>query len=91
MKQRVLAGRILVKPVAVKKETDGGIIIPGNVDKRPSSGTIVARGKDTPDVEMELREGDFVVFREGVGQEVEIDENPYILMTQKDTLYFIRD
>lgn len=91
MKARILAGRILVKPEPVEKKTEGGIYIPENINKKPSSGQVVVRGKSLPDVEMEIREGDYVVFHEGVGQEVDIDDTTYLLMQQKDTLYYIRD
>lgn len=91
MKQKILAGRILIDPVQVKKETDSGIIIPENVNKRPTSGTVVLRGDDLQEVKMEIREGDFVVFPEGIGREIEIDEHKYLLMKQEDTLYHVRD
>lgn len=91
MKQRVLAGRIMVDPVEVEKKTGGGIIIPENASKRPTEGTVVIRGDDLIEVKMEIREGDFVVFPEGVGREVEIDEHKYLLMKQDDILYYTRN
>jgi len=91
MRQMILALRILVDPVKVEKETKGGIIIPDNINKRPSSGIVVQRGNSSTEVEMEIKIGDHVVFPEGVGQEVEINGKSYLLMTQKDTLYHTRD
>ena len=87
---RILAGRILVDPVPVEEKTSGGVIIPGNVNKKPSEGAVVVRGNSLPDVEMEIREGDKVVFNEGAGNPVEIDEKEYLLMEQRHVLYFVR-
>lgn len=87
---KILAGRILVDPVPVKETTDGGIIKPAMINKKPSSGTVVVRGDDMTDIKMEIREGDKVVFNEGAGNEVEIDEKGYLLMEQRHVLYFTR-
>ena len=87
---RILAGRILIDPVEVEKKTDGGIIIPNNINKKPTEGTVVVRGNGLPDVEMEIREGDKVVFNEGAGQDVDINDKTYLLMEQRHVKYFVR-
>jgi len=87
---RILAGRVLIDPVQVAEKTEGGIIIPGNVNKKPTEGVVVVRGNSLPDVEMEIREGDKVVFNEGAGNEVEINEKEYLLMEQRHVLFFVR-
>jgi len=87
---RILAGRVLIDPVQVEEKTEGGIIIPGNVNKKPTEGVVVVRGNSLPDVEMEIREGDKVVFNEGAGNEVEINEKEYLLMEQRHVLFFVR-
>ena len=89
---KILAGRILVKPPVKEEQTVGGIIIPGNIDKKPNSGTVVVVGKGLVDVEMEIAVGDNVVFNEGAGMVVKIgkDEEEYLLMEQRHVNYWTR-
>ena len=87
---RILAGRILVKPDAIESKTEGGIYIPPSMDIKSNKGTVVARGDDLPDVKMELKTGDRVIYPENTGTEVEIEDVKYILMEQWVVIYFIR-
>jgi len=87
---KILPGRILIDPVEVDKKTEGGIILPSNINKKPTEGEVVVRGNSLSDVEMEIKEGDKVVFNEGAGNEVKINDKEYLLMEQRHVLYFIR-
>ena len=45
IKHRVLGERVLVRRDEVKKETEGGILLPGADQDKPSKGVVVAIGE----------------------------------------------
>ena len=92
MKGKILAGRILVDPEKREEKTESGIIIPGNIDKRPTRGVVVLCGEGFDNVKMEVKVGDTVLFNEGNGMEVEIEEGSekkYLLMEQRSVNYIV--
>ncbi|CZE48675.1 co-chaperone GroES [Campylobacter geochelonis] len=83
MKFQPLGKRVLVEREEETKTTASGIIIPDNASKeKPSSGKIVAVGKECEDVEV----GDTVVFAKYAGSEVSIDEKKYLILNLEDVL-----
>ena len=92
MKGNILAGRVLVDPEVVEEKTDSGIFIPQNINKRPTRGKVVLCGGDLPNVKMEIKVGDTVLFNEGTGMEVEIEEGSnkkYLLMEQRNINFWV--
>ena len=88
MVERVLAGRILIKPEKAEETTQGGIILPNA--KKANTGVVVQRGDNSGDIKMEIRIGDRVVYPENTGTEVDIGDIGYILMEQRHVTYFVR-
>lgn len=68
-------GYLLVKPVDVEKETESGIVLPENVEKKPLKGEVLAIGsaKQIGDEKQEawekLEEGTIVVYKKWAGNE----------------------
>lgn len=83
---RPLADRVLIKPMEAEEKTVGGIYIPDTAKEKPQRGTVVAVGKGTKDVTMELKEGDVVLYGKYSGTEISIDEEDYLIMKQSDVL-----
>ncbi|MEA1886030.1 MAG: co-chaperone GroES [Bacteroidota bacterium] len=87
LKGKILAGKVLVKPHEAEEKTASGIIIPDSAKEKPQQGTIVLVGAAKKDEEMEVKIGDVVLYGKYAGQELNIDGEDYLLMSQSDILY----
>jgi chaperonin GroES len=87
LKGRILAGKILVKPVEAEEKTSSGIIIPETAKEKPQKGTVVMVGADKKDEPMEVKKGDVVLYGKYAGQELTIDREEYLLISQNDVLF----
>lgn len=84
-----LADRVVIKPAPAEEKTAGGIIIPDTAKEKPLRGEVLAVGKGTKDEEMQLKEGDSVLYGKYAGTEVELDGEKYLIMRQSDVLAVI--
>jgi chaperonin GroES len=91
MKLKPLQDRVLVLRVEEESKTMGGIIIPDSAKEKPAEGKVVAVGDgkigdDGQRIELELKEGDRILFGKYSGTEVKIEGEEYIIMRQDDVL-----
>ena len=87
LKGKILAGKILVKPSEAEEKTASGIIIPETAKEKPQNGKVVMVGVDKKDEPMEIKVGDQVLYGKFAGQELNIDEEDYLLISQSDVLF----
>jgi len=87
LKGKILAGKILVKPVEADEKTASGIIIPDTAKEKPQQGKVVMVGADKKDEPMEVKVGQTVLYGKYAGQELTIDREDYLLISQSDVLY----
>jgi len=87
IKGKILAGKVLVKPNEAEEKTVRGIIIPDSAKEKPLKGKVVLVGAATKDEEMEVKKGDQVLYGKYAGQELSIDGNDYLLISQSDILF----
>ena len=87
LKGKILAGKILVKPSEAEDKTASGIIIPETAKEKPQHGQVVMVGTDKKDEPMEIKVGDKVLYGKFAGQELNIDEEDYLLISQNDVLF----
>lgn len=87
LKGKILAGKVLVKPQEAEEKTSSGIIIPDSAKEKPQQGSVVLVGAAKKDEEMEVKKGDVVLYGKYAGQELFIDDDEYLLMSQSDILY----
>lgn len=90
-KLQPLANRILVLPIVVEEKTAGGIILAEPSKDKPLRGEVIAVGEGTKDEKMILSAGDIVLYRKGVGYDMEFDNEKYILMSQFDILAVLKE
>ena len=91
MKIRPLQDRILVKRIENEEKTKGGIIIPDTAKEKPSEGKVVAvgKGKVTDDGKLqalEVKKGDRVLFSKYSGNEVNLDGEETLIISEDDVL-----
>lgn len=94
MKLRPLNDRILVKRVEEKEKTKGGIIIPDSAKEKPAEGVIIAVGKGAVGPEgkripLEVKKGDRILFGKYGGQEIKVEGEEYMIMSEQEVLCVI--
>ena len=87
LKGKILAGKILVEPQKAEEKTSSGIIIPDSAKEKPRQGTVVLVGAAKKDEEMEVKKGDVVLYGKYSGQELTINNEDYLLISQSDILF----
>jgi chaperonin GroES len=87
LKGKILAGKVLVKPHEAEAKTASGIIIPDSAKEKPRQGTVVLVGAAKKDEEMEVKKGDVVLYGKYSGQELTINNEEYLLISQSDILF----
>lgn len=91
MKFRPLHDRVLVRRAEAETKTQGGIIIPGTAEEKPSEGEIVAVGggyvsEDGNVRALDVKKGDRVIFSKWAGTEVTIDGEELMVMKESDII-----
>lgn len=89
VKIKLLDDRVLVEPKPAEETTKSGIIIPDSAKEKPQEGLVIAVGKGTKDVEMQVKEGDSVLYGKYAGTELTFDGIDYLIMRQSDILAVI--
>lgn len=91
MKFTPLHDRVLVRRIEAEEKTAGGIIIPDTAKEKPQEGIVVAAGKGARNeagdrVELDVAEGDKILFGKWSGTEVKVDGEDLIIMKESDIL-----
>ncbi|MFB6181959.1 MAG: co-chaperone GroES [Candidatus Magasanikbacteria bacterium] len=88
---------VLQLPEPEEKETESGIVLPDTVDEEEKSrGEVIATGPgrrlDNGDrAEMDVSEGDTVIFKEWGGEDVEIEGEEYKIVSEEDIVAILED
>jgi len=86
MSIRPLGDRVLVKRLDAEEKTQSGIILPGSAQEKPQMAEVIAVGPGTEEVKMEVKAGDRVIFSKYGGNEIKMDGEEYLLLSQRDVL-----
>jgi chaperonin GroES len=86
-----LGDRIVIKPVVQEEVLASGIVIPDTAKEKPQQGEVVAAGPGRLDengkrIAMEVKAGDRILYAKYTGQEVKIEQEEYIVLSEKDVL-----
>jgi chaperonin GroES len=89
MKLRPLHDKVLVKRTEEEETTAGGIVLPGSAAEKPSQGEVIAVGpgkrQDSGDqIAPDVKVGDTVIFGQYGGNEVKIDGEEYLILSESD-------
>ncbi len=90
-KLRPLGDRVVVKPTAREEMTKSGIVLPDTAKEKPQEGTIVAAGPGRLNDEgerepMDVKVDDKVLYAKYAGTEFKIDDDEFLIISQKDIL-----
>jgi chaperonin GroES len=86
-----LSDRIVVKNVQQEEVLASGIVIPDTAKEKPQQAEVVAVGPGRVDekgnrVPMEVSVGDIVVYAKYSGNEIKLDMEEYLILSEKDVL-----
>jgi chaperonin GroES len=91
-----LGDRVVVKPTARDEITKSGIVLPDTAKEKPQRGEVVAVGKgrfdeDGDRVPMEVSAGDKVLFAKYAGTEFKLEDEEFLILSEKDILAIVQD
>lgn len=92
MKIKPLGNNVVLKPWSAEEVTKSGIVIPDTADKeKPERGEILAvgpgkRGENGEARPMSVKVGDKVMFKKYSPDEIKIDNEEYLLVSENDIL-----
>lgn len=86
-----LLDRVLIKKSEEEKVTASGLVISDKNKEIPNKGIVLAVGPGKKDdqgnlIEMQVKEGDEVIFKQYAGTEVEENHEKYTIVEMKDIL-----
>jgi chaperonin GroES len=86
-----LADKLVLKPIVQEEVLSSGIVIPDTAKEKPNQGEIIAVGPGRRDddgklVPMDIVVGDRVLYAKYTGQEIKIENEEYIVLSERDLL-----
>jgi len=89
MTVKPLGDRVLIRRFEAEEKTKSGIVLTSSAQEKPQMAEVVAVGPGTEEVKMEVKAGDKVIFSKYAGNEIKVDGENLILMSQKDILAIV--
>ena len=86
-----LGDRLVIQPVEQEEVLASGIVIPDTAKEKPQQGKVLAAGPGRLDdngkrIAMEVSVGDRILYGKYSGQEIKLDQDEYIVLSEKDVL-----
>jgi len=86
-----LADRVVVKNIEQEEVLASGLVIPDTAKEKPQQGEVVAVGPGRRDddgklIPMDIEVGDHIVYAKYSGNDLKIDQNDYLILSEKDVL-----
>jgi len=97
MKIEPLNDKVVIKPLSNEEVTASGIVLPDTVDaEKPMQGEVIAVGPGATQengqrAPMSVSVGDKVLFTKYAPDEVEIDNEEYLVIEEEKILGIVRD
>jgi chaperonin GroES len=88
---RPLGDKVVVRPTQREETTRSGIVLPDTAKEKPQEGVVVAVGTgrvtDEGDrIKPEVKEGEKVLYAKYAGTEVKLEDEEYLILSEKDIL-----
>ena len=89
-----LGDKVVVEREESLDVTTGGIVLPDSAQDKPSRGTIIAVGTgalldDGTRGELQVKKGDRILFTSYAPEQINLDDEEYLLMSESDILAVI--
>lgn len=94
IKLRPLADRVVVEPIEQDETTASGLFLPETAKEKPQQGNVVATGPGRRDddgdhIEMDVKEGDRVLYAKYAGTEIKVDDKKVLILKESDILAIV--
>ncbi len=93
MKIKPLSDKVVIKALEAEQTTASGIVIPDTAKEKPAQGKVVAVGpgkiKHGEKIPMNVKVGDKVLYSKYSPQEVKVDKEEYLIISEEDILAII--
>ncbi len=95
MKIKPIHSNVVLKPITEDQVTKSGIVLPDTVEKeRPEKGEVIAVGEgrllnDGQRAAMSVKQGDTVMFKKYSPDEVKIEGETYLVISEDDIIAII--
>ncbi len=94
MAVRPLGDKILVKRLEAESKTAGGIVLPDTAQEKPKEGKVISVGEGRTlesgaKAPLQVKKGDRVLFSSFAGNEIKVDGEEYLIMSEEDILAII--
>lgn len=94
MKLKPLSNNVIVKPAPQEEMTKSGIVLPGTDKDKPEQGEVIAAGPgkrlDNGQIApMSVKVGDKVVFKKYSPDEVKVEGEEYLVLSETDIVAII--
>lgn len=91
-----LGDRVVVKPIQRDEVTKSGIVLPDTAKEKPQRGEVVAVGKGRLNesgerLPMDVSAGDQVLFAKYAGTEFKLEDDEYLILSEKDILAIVTE
>jgi chaperonin GroES len=90
MKLTPLGDRVVLQYQKAEEKTQTGIILPDSAKEKSQVATVIAVGPGSDKEKPQVKEGDKVIFSQYSGTEVKIDEEEFVIVSQKDILAIVK-
>lgn len=89
-----LGDKVIVKRVEAEGKTSGGIVLPESAKEKPKEGTVIVLGEgklleDGSRAKFQVKKGDKVLFTSYAGNEITVEKDEYLIMSEDDVLAII--
>ncbi|MBD7986216.1 co-chaperone GroES [Sporosarcina sp. Sa2YVA2] len=89
-----LGDRIVIELIEAEEKTLSGIVLPDSAKEKPQEGKVIAAGtgrvlENGQRVDLEVKEGDRIIFSKYAGTEVKYEGNEYLILRETDVLAII--
>ncbi|ARJ38661.1 co-chaperone GroES [Sporosarcina sp. P21c] len=89
-----LGDRIIIELIEAEEKTSSGIVLPDSAKEKPQEGKVIAAGtgrvlENGQRVELEVTEGDRIIFSKYAGTEVKYEGTEYLILRESDILAII--
>ena len=91
MKLQPLGDRLIVEALEEEESTESGIVLPDTAKEKPQRGRVLAvgpgaRDKDGKQIQMDVVEGDEVIFSKYGGTEIKVGSDEVLILRESDVL-----
>ena len=94
MKLQPLGDHVIVQTLDAEEKTVSGIVIPDSAKEKPTQGKVIAVGdcrwEEGKRVPLEVKAGDKVIYSKYGGTEIKLDNEEYLILSERDILAIVK-